>query len=585
MGRDHEQMNWRQRIRRWWRDYEIIVIWTVAGVAYLLGCWGFALYAYQANEPLTVSEILFRSLQLFVLHGESFVGPIPWQLDLSQFLAPAASGLTAIAALGELFRHRLQLLWLRLRPPHTVVCGLGRKGLQLVRELIASGKKVVVIEPDEQNDYIEICRDLGAVVLVGDGTETEILEQARAHYARQVFAVCGNDGINVEIAVRIFGLRESPSFEKASRLECWLHIVDPILCQALKSNRMFHNEAGNFSLGITNLFENSARELFQERPLDREFIRAGDPRSVHLVIVGFGQMGQAVALQAAKIGHFANGRKLRLTILDREANGQQLRLLARYPRFANVCDIQFIQSDFEVGDIFRQLQQWGKSQDTLLSIAICLDNDSLSLRCALILAGQLEGTNVPLYVRMEEEAGLASLLNYRHKTSKLLEYVHPFGQINLSSTLGKWTNREQDDLAKQIHERFFEQRTAKGILTDDSSVREWRKLDELHRDSNRQFADHLPVKLRAIRCVIDKTGKDEQPVTIFSRPEVELLEKMEHARRDAERDLGGIQKYNYDLVELIPELVHSTSQQIYRAAKLPRPDIANLGGKQSMNCA
>ena len=55
------------------------------------------------------------------------------------------------------------------------------------------------------------------------------------------------------------------------------------------------------------------------------------PRTVHIVLLGFGRMGRSVAVRAAKIGHFANGRLLRITVVDRQAELQRERLLFVFP--------------------------------------------------------------------------------------------------------------------------------------------------------------------------------------------------------------------------------------------------------------
>lgn len=291
MTKQGEGKRLRRMFRVFWRTYELPVIWSVAVVAYLLGCWGFAEYFHQTGERVSVFEILYRSLRLFVLHGDPFERPIPWTLELSRFLAPTLTAVTAIATLSKVFHRQLQMLGLRFRRPQAVVCGLGRKGLRLVRDLKAEAKKVVVIERDEQNDHLDLCRDLGAVVVMGDAAEAETLRLARVHRADCVFATCGDDGANVEIAVHVYELYMALSEHQRRHLDCRLHIVDPILCEALKSHGMFRNVEDAFDVRVTNIFENSARLLLEEHRLDREFIGAADPRTVHLVIVGFGQMG------------------------------------------------------------------------------------------------------------------------------------------------------------------------------------------------------------------------------------------------------------------------------------------------------
>ena len=53
-------------------------------------------------------------------------------------------------------------------------------------------------------------------------------------------------------------------------------------------------------IGAMNAGPFSARLLLDEYPLDRDHIGPADGRTVHLVIIGFGKMGQSIALQAAR---------------------------------------------------------------------------------------------------------------------------------------------------------------------------------------------------------------------------------------------------------------------------------------------
>ena len=54
------------------------------------------------------------------------------------------------------------------------------------------------------------------------------------------------------------------------------------------------------------MFDIAARELFTADMLKNMPVSIEAARRMHIVIAGFGNMGQAIALQAAKIGHFPN---------------------------------------------------------------------------------------------------------------------------------------------------------------------------------------------------------------------------------------------------------------------------------------
>ena len=69
-----------------------------------------------------------------------------------------------------------------------------------------------------------------------------------------------------------------------------------------------------------------ARLMLEKNHLDGRFIGENDETVVRLVIVGFGRMGESVALWAARLGHFANGekQKLHVIIIDQEASARAI---------------------------------------------------------------------------------------------------------------------------------------------------------------------------------------------------------------------------------------------------------------------
>lgn len=137
-------------------------------------------------------------------------------------------------------------------------------------------------------------------------------------------------------------------------------------------------------------------------------------------------------------------------------------------------------------------------------------------------------------------------------------------------------------IARAIHGEFVRQRSAGKERTpqSDLALRDWKDLRDDIRESNRQQADHLRVKLRAIGCELVANDVPGEPVEVLTTSETEKLAPMEHNRWNAERWLAGwnegkadksnrfspyiipwdalppeIQKYDVDAVERIPALV------------------------------
>ena len=90
---------------------------------------------------------------------------------------------------------------------HIVIVGGGRIGKFLAQRLIAAAHTVVVIEKDEETAQRLALELPGAAVILGNGCETSILEQATIDRAEVVAAVTGLDEDNFivcQIAKELF---------------------------------------------------------------------------------------------------------------------------------------------------------------------------------------------------------------------------------------------------------------------------------------------------------------------------------------------------------------------------------------------
>jgi len=174
-----------------------------------------------------------------------------------------------------------------------------------------------------------------------------------------------------------------------------------------------------------------------------------------------------------------------------------------------------------------------------------------------------------------------------------------YGMIDDGCCDTAFATSTNERLAQLIHEEFV--RAEKPVRPhDDPAMKPWRDLREVLRESNRQQADHIAIKLRAIGCdVVPET--DPRPAVIrFAEPdqgrggEVELMAMMEHERWNAERWMDGwtyapapkdlakktnpslvpwaelsdkVQEYDRKAVRFMPELLVSMSLKACRRPK------------------
>ena len=90
-----------RRLRAFWRVCGWPIIWTLALASFLCGYVGFAQYYRAQGVDLSVSELVYRTVQLYVLQSGAVDHPVPVLLDIARFLAPAVFGYTAISCMAD----------------------------------------------------------------------------------------------------------------------------------------------------------------------------------------------------------------------------------------------------------------------------------------------------------------------------------------------------------------------------------------------------------------------------------------------------------------------------------------------------
>jgi voltage-gated potassium channel len=107
---------------------------------------------------------------------------------------------------------------------HTIICGFGRIGQTIARELEKAGQPFLILDRDA--DRIAQSEAAGYLTIEGDAGDEEVLGRAHVDTARNLAAVLPNDMVNVFItltarnmnpALRIIARAENPATEKKLR--------------------------------------------------------------------------------------------------------------------------------------------------------------------------------------------------------------------------------------------------------------------------------------------------------------------------------------------------------------------------------
>jgi len=84
---------------------------------------------------------------------------------------------------------------------HVVLAGGGHMGIGVAERLARAGRRIVVIERDEDRPHIEMLRDAGHRVIIADATRAETLELAGVRRAAALVALTDADPTNLHIAL------------------------------------------------------------------------------------------------------------------------------------------------------------------------------------------------------------------------------------------------------------------------------------------------------------------------------------------------------------------------------------------------
>ena len=112
--------------------------------------------------------------------------------------------LTAFVVEGELneaFRRRKMEKRIGKLREHYIVCGADGVGSHVARELAATRRPYVVVDADREKLERLHGGDEGPPFIVGDATDNETLAQAGIERARGLFAVTGDDNLNMVISL------------------------------------------------------------------------------------------------------------------------------------------------------------------------------------------------------------------------------------------------------------------------------------------------------------------------------------------------------------------------------------------------
>lgn len=230
----------------------------MGGTAYVCGFLGYwDLYPWEpASQSILSSEFLnsvwsweflkylsslhFYVMQLFLMQvptPDSDPTQVSALLAVARFCASSTTVCVVLVGLWTWAENWRLKRRMRHSKRHIVICGGGKKGLQLARTFVDNEKHVILIDCKERKCHSELHQDMGVDFIEGDASNKAVLWAARAHLAEFVFAVTSDDETNMEIVTKCYNLVAEDRNPWWAPLRCRAFVTSMVLYKQLRQRQ------------------------------------------------------------------------------------------------------------------------------------------------------------------------------------------------------------------------------------------------------------------------------------------------------------------------------------------------------------
>jgi len=416
---------------------------------------------------------------------------------------------------------------------HCVIIGSDKIHLNIIRN-IRSGKhsehsnikqdcKIVIFSSKDSEEirnklkaFLNTKEERNIIIYRGDRTSEDHLQNIWLHTAAEIFVLgenkeTGSDSMNIAcvgIISKILNYYRTDKIALVKPKPCTV-LLDDLRTYDLLTEVELGTKKSLLQLSHFNNHDSWSSKLFCNNfsgfDLVKEQIRKHwkDRKvSYRFVIIGFNRMGESMLNQAIRTLQFGPDQNVNISVIDIKANSFAEKFRSRCPGFELLekkvgTTVEFLPWDIESKTARKEIEKWVMDKTcTLLGIAVCFQDSTLSLYDGLKLPQLVDKKNIPVFIYQEELHGLAKSIQERNENknkyiskSKLQHSaVSFFGMVNDSIYIFK----EREKAAEAIQQRYqmfcsiMEQ-------ADKPYNKQWKDLAEKDKWANRYKTESAPI--------------------------------------------------------------------------------------------
>lgn len=417
-------------------------------------------------------------------------------------------------------------------------------------------------------------------------------------------------------ALETFALSYPETPEGQSKPLCHLLLHDKVTLWLLQTLDLYPEIHKKFELYAFTLEDQWAKNVFcglgngnSYPPLDREKIDGNSNKTVHLVIAGFSDLGESLALHTALIAHFPNyvrnqALRTRITIVDKGLTARKDAFVQRYANLfehshyrcidlaqrrmtlyhepvyhASREDFVDVEWEFVDGDFYdpllqRKLQLWADSKEQLLTLALCDADTDSNFDRAFALPKSIYQNDITVLVATERSAMLEKV-----RETEGYHNLYPIGMDDC----GYDVRLPLLQMAKRLNYFYSCSYGQEGTPTDmpvEKVEAAWRKVQTFSmRYSNLYNVMTVATKMRSL----GHEEKDWDKFFALTQEEIETLSAVEHNRWSVERLILGFRPPTDTEREEIRENIEAFITAKATGQEQPEQDLKNVYKKKKIH--
>ncbi len=442
-------------------------------------------------------------------------------IAIAEWLAAFVSLSVTARLLYLLYADHVTRLRARRRSGHSVVCGIGEKGVTIVHALRAQNERVSALDLEPDSGTAGEARSARALVLRGDALHTPALRQVAAGRARRLVCASGDDDVNAAIASRAMAL--AGTHARTDPLELFVHIANPELA-ALVRPRM---KTATVQVQVINVDEQQARRLAHAATF------LSDAGGV-IVVVGETPLVRPLAVELSRVWHgrartSPGARTLSIVVIDPRAQAICEEISSLYPAIPKCVELVPVAAEAPFdAEALASIRERAAAL-----VFVCLHTVAERTALALRLRHPFTDDGGPTIV--------VPVYGHEHASIRLLAEaprIVPGGlsRRGVGSALLRDSSREA--LAEAVHAEYLAHIAKSGEAPGRAAV-PWAQLPDVFRDANRRHADGVACLIGLGWLELAPRVDWDAPIAHLSEPQIESLAELEHMRWCFERVRAG----------------------------------------------